>query len=113
MFTILKHLPYQSSLLENIRIHHECEGGIDKSVPRITIWHHYACQVMPNGDPEGQTVITNDRFLHAILTQIMDSLSCSLLNTAFSCLKRLPEISEYPEMRHDMMMSLQHNNDVT
>ena len=23
----------------NIRIHHECEGGIDKSVPPITIWH--------------------------------------------------------------------------
>ena len=23
----------------NIRIHHECEGGIEKSVPRITDWH--------------------------------------------------------------------------
>ena len=23
-----------------IRIHHECEGGIEKSVPRIIDWHH-------------------------------------------------------------------------
>ena len=33
---------------------HECEGGIEKSVPSITIWHHEACRVMTNGDYEGQ-----------------------------------------------------------
>ena len=27
---------------KNINIHHECEGGIEKSVPRITDWHHEA-----------------------------------------------------------------------
>ena len=27
---------------------------IGKSVSRIIIWHHEACQVMTNGDPEGQ-----------------------------------------------------------
>ena len=37
-----------------IRIYHECEGGIEKSVPRITVWHHEACQVMTNGDIEGR-----------------------------------------------------------
>ena len=37
-----------------IRIHHECEVGIDKSVPRITNWNHEACQVMANGDAEVQ-----------------------------------------------------------
>ena len=37
----------------NIRIHHECEGSIEISVPRIAIWHHEACRVMTNGDPEG------------------------------------------------------------
>ena len=31
-----------------IRIYHECEGRIEKSVPRIAIWHHEA-----NGDDEG------------------------------------------------------------
>ena len=25
------------------RIHHECEVGIEKFVPRITVWHHEAC----------------------------------------------------------------------
>ena len=31
----------------------ECEGRIEKSVPRIAVWHHAACRVMKNGDPEG------------------------------------------------------------
>ena len=26
-----------------IGIYHECEGGIEKSVPRIAVWHHEAC----------------------------------------------------------------------
>ena len=26
-----------------IRIHHVCEGRIEKSVPKITDWHHEAC----------------------------------------------------------------------
>ena len=38
----------------NIRIHHECEYGIEKSVLRFTDWHHEACRVMPNGDCEGR-----------------------------------------------------------
>ena len=28
-------------------------------------------------------------------------------------IKKLPEVSEYDEKRHDMMTSLKHNNDVT
>ena len=34
---------------ELIRIYHECEDGIKKSVPRITVWFNDACQVMTNG----------------------------------------------------------------
>ena len=37
-----------------IRIWDECEGGIEKSIPRITIWHHKACRVMTNSDREGR-----------------------------------------------------------
>ena len=37
----------------NIRIYHECEDGIEKSVSRLTDLHHEACRVMTNGDPEG------------------------------------------------------------
>ena len=36
---------------KNKRIHHECEGGIENSVLRITVCHHEACRVMTNGDP--------------------------------------------------------------
>ena len=33
-------------LSKTIRIHHECEGNIEKSALMITDWHHEACQVM-------------------------------------------------------------------
>ena len=36
-----------------IRNYLECENGIEKSDPRITVWHHQACRVMTTGDPEG------------------------------------------------------------
>ena len=41
-----------------IRIYHECEGRIEKSVTRITIWHHEAYRVMTNGDPEGRIFLS-------------------------------------------------------
>ena len=43
----------------NIRIYHECEGSIDKSVTRITIWHPEACRVMINGDHAGRILLFN------------------------------------------------------
>ena len=45
--------------MENISIYHECEGGIEKSVPRITDWHHEACRVMTNGNHEGQIFLSH------------------------------------------------------
>ena len=40
----------------NIRqSYHECEGGIDTSVPKISVWYHKACQLV-------QTVIPRDGF---------------------------------------------------
>ena len=62
---------------QNIRIYHECEGRIEQSVPRIAVWHHEACRVMTNDDPEGRI------FFYPTLTRIMDSFSCSPL---FICL---------------------------
>ena len=58
-----------------IRIYHECEGMIEKYVQRITVWHHEACRVLTNGDPEGQV------FFYTTLTQIMDFFF--LLTTVF------------------------------
>ena len=45
-----------SIALKIVRIHHKCEGRIEKSVLRITVWHYEACQVMTNGDPEGRII---------------------------------------------------------
>ena len=84
-----------SSTIGTIRIHHECKGGIEKSVPRITNWHNKACRVM-------QMVITGDGFFYPTLTQIMDFF---LLTTKYHILywktwKRLPENPEFADMRH-------------
>ena len=49
-----------------IRIYHECEGGIEKFVSRITVWHHKAFPVMINSDLEGRI------FFYPILTRIVD-----------------------------------------
>ena len=37
-----------------IRIYHESDGRIGKSVSRIAVWHLEACRVMTNSDPEGR-----------------------------------------------------------
>ena len=31
---------------------------MEKSVPRITVWHHEACRVMPNSDCEGRIFLS-------------------------------------------------------
>ena len=55
----------------SIRIYHECEGGIEKSIPRVAFWHHEACRVMTNGDPEGRIFLshphTNNGFFFLLL----------------------------------------------
>ena len=55
-----------------IRINHECEGRIVKSVPRSTVWHHEACRVMTNGDSEGQIFLSyphsNNGFVFLLTT---------------------------------------------
>ena len=49
-----------------IRINHECEGRIEKSVPRITDWHYQAFRVMTTGDREGRILLSHRilRFAH-------------------------------------------------
>ena len=44
---------------EKIRSHHECEGGIEKSEPRITDWHHKPCRVMSKGDHKGRIFLSH------------------------------------------------------
>ena len=58
--------------MRNVRIHHECEGRTEKSIPRIAIWYHEACLVMTNNDPEGQIFLsyphTNNGFFFLLAT---------------------------------------------
>ena len=87
-----------------MRIYHKCEVRIENSVPRIAVWHHEACRVMTNGDPEGQIFLsyphTNNGFFF-------------LLTTVFLFENKLPEVPEYTKMQFHKMTSLKHNNDVT
>ena len=41
-----------------IRIYHECKGGIEKYVLRITFWHHEAWRVLKT-DPKGQVFLSH------------------------------------------------------
>ena len=58
MVIFIKLLQYAKNL-GGLRIHHKCEGGIEKSVLRITDWHHEACQVMTNGDRQGRIFLSH------------------------------------------------------
>ena len=76
---------------------YECEGRIEKSVPRIANWHHEACLVMTNGDPEGRIFLsyphTNNGFLF-------------LLTTVFLFQNKLPEVTEYTKIHLYVMTPL-------
>ena len=53
------------------RTYHVCEGGIEKTVPRNSVWHHKACRVMTNGGHKGQIFIShphkNNGFFYHLL----------------------------------------------
>ena len=49
----------QDHLFRIIRMIHEYEGGIDKSIPMITDWHYETCRVMTNGDRKGWIFLSN------------------------------------------------------
>ena len=80
-----------------IRIYHECEGRIEKPVLRFAVWHHQACRVMTNGDPEGRIFLSYSRTNYGFL-----------LTTVFIYLfqKKFPEVPEYAKMQFHMMTLL-------
>ena len=79
-------------LYEVIRIYHECEGGIEKSVPSIFVWHQEACQVMTNGDHKRWIILSNLQLNKELIFLL--SFKCHI----FIFKKRLPEVSECTEM---------------
>ena len=58
-----------------IRIHHECKGGREKSVPMITDWHHEVRRVMANGNREGRVFLsdphTNNGFFFLLIAKYL------------------------------------------
>ena len=86
-------------LKNNIRIYYECEGGIEKSAARITVWHHESCRGMTNVDHKVQI------FRHHYPTNNKKK-SGSSLSSAFLVFNKLTEVPEYAEMQYYMMMSL-------
>ena len=83
----------------------QCEGEIEKSIPRITDWHPEAWRVMTNRDHVQRRIFLSH------LTRIIESFSCSPLNTSFyigKTWKILLENPEYAEMWHgDVILTLQ------
>ena len=95
---VCKKLNYKKRINnETIRIHHEYEGGIEKSVPRITDWHHEACRVLTISDREGRIFLshpyTHDGYFFLLTTKY--------LIIYYKDMKKLPENREFAEMRHD------------
>ena len=90
-----------------IRIHHECKGGIEKTVRRIAVWHYEACRVMKNIDPEGQIFLsfphTNNGFFFLLTTVFIYLFIYSFM---YSFQNKLPEIPEYDKMQFHMMSLL-------
>ena len=52
-----------------------CEGGVEKSVSRITDWQHEACRVMTNDDSEGWIFLShphrNNGFFFLLATEYL------------------------------------------
>ena len=85
-------------------IHNEYEGGIEKSVPRITDWHPEACRVMTIFDPEGRVFLsqphTHDGYFFWLTTKYFILYHKDM--------KRLTESFEFAEMQHgDIILTLQ------
>ena len=59
MKVYVKQLKSGSCIIRVDKIYHECEDGIEKSVPRITDWHHLACCVMTIGDSKGRILLSH------------------------------------------------------
>ena len=73
-------LVFISKLSQNIRIYHEHEVRIEKSVPSIGIWHHEACRVMTNGESEGQIFLSyphanNGQFHMMMLLDVLGKIA--------------------------------------
>ena len=66
-----------------IKLNNQSEGGIEKSVMKITVWHYEACRVMVNGDPEGpifqsHSHTNNISPLTFLVIKFLNTLRCNI-----------------------------------
>ena len=80
--------------------YHECEGGIENPIPRITFCYHEARRVMTNGDREGWIFLSHLHMHNEFFVLL------TIKYSIFELKKKLPEVPEYAEMQHDTMTSL-------
>ena len=90
-------------------IYNECDRWIEKSVTRITVWHHKACQVMIDVEPEGRILLCDSKRSSGRICIYHPHTNNELffllaIKYLILCLnKRLLVGPEYAEMRQDMM----------
>ena len=58
-------------ICNTIRIYHEYEGGIEKSVPRILTWQHGAGRVITSGDREGRIFSSHHHMLMLFMNKFL------------------------------------------
>ena len=75
------------------------EGRIEKSVSRKAVWHHEACRVITNGDPEGRIFLSYPHTNNGLFF-----LACHCFYLFI--LKKLPEVPKYAKMQFHMMTLL-------
>ena len=97
-------LVWVATPMDNMRIYHECEGRIEKSVQRIAVWHHEACRMMNNGDPEGRILRsyphTNNGFFFLLTTVLILFLFLISLHKSLNTILRMyPIIYLYKSQR--------------
>ena len=85
---------------KNIIIHRACEGGIEKSIPRMNNWHIKACGVMTNMDREGQIFLSHPHTKNGLFFLL--TTYYPILYWKKKHIKRLLETPEFAEMRHVM-----------
>ena len=89
-----------------IRIYHECEAGIDNSIP-VNVWHCEACRVMTNIDLRGRIFLSHPHTNNGFVFLLAIKYHILMFKNGF------PEIHEYALMLHNMNTLFCSDNAVT
>ena len=91
---LLNLVQYQLVVILYISIFHECEGGIEKSVPRFTDWHHEACR----GTEFLSNPHTNNGLLFLLTTKCLILFKKDMRRTNINLSKYKIEVSSFDDL---------------